>query len=88
MAPLWGRRPPEACARALLAVLDDESLAGEVVAVHPAAPGGCGHAVVPADAPPFLGAWSAAKSDEVAGVVDDGLRAIGSGELSPAWSGV
>jgi hypothetical protein len=44
--------------------------------------------VVPADAPPFLGAWSAAKSAEVAGFVDDGLRAIGSGELSPAWSGV
>jgi hypothetical protein len=82
-----GVMAPEACARALLAALDDEALAGEVLAVHPAAPGGSGFAVEPLAASPWLGEWRAAASEEVGALVDDGLAAAGRGEM-PAWSGV
>ena len=82
-----GVLPPQACAAALLGVLDDESLCGEVVVVHPDAPGGRGFATEPLAASAWLGAWRDSGSAEVAAFVDEGLQAAASGVL-PAWSGV
>jgi NAD(P)-dependent dehydrogenase (short-subunit alcohol dehydrogenase family) len=82
-----GVMAPETCAAALLAVLDDGAMAGEVVAVHPAAPGGRGFAVEPLRASEWLGAWQERGSAEVAALVDDGLKAVGDGAM-PGWSGV
>lgn len=83
-----GVLPASACAAALLRILDDSSLAGDVVAVHPAA--GAGGRVVPADPGghlTFLGAWSEEGSPAVAALVDEGLAAVASG-ATPGWSGV
>ena len=78
---------PETCVAALLAVLDDGEMAGEVVAVHPAAPGGRGFAVEPLRVSEWLGARQERGSAEVAALVDDGLKAVGDGTM-PGWSGV
>lgn len=83
-----GVLPPAACADALLRILDDSALAGEVVAVHPDA--GAGGRVIAADPGgqlAFLGAWSEGGSPAVAALVDEGFAAVASGTLQ-AWSGV
>lgn len=50
---------PATCANALAHILDTPALAGEVVAVHPDAPGGKGFAVEPLVASAWLGNWRA-----------------------------
>lgn len=82
-----GVMAPEVCALALLHILDTPSLSGDVVAVHPNAPGGAGFAVEPLIASSWLGAWRADESTEVAGFVDEGLQAASTGDM-PAWSGI
>ena len=78
---------PETCARAMEFILDSPELAGEVVAVHPNAPGGKGFAIEPLMASNWLGNWRAESSAEVAGFVDEGLQAVATGEM-PGWSGI
>jgi NAD(P)-dependent dehydrogenase (short-subunit alcohol dehydrogenase family) len=82
-----GIMPSSTCATALLYILDNPSLSGEVVTVHPDAPGGRGFAIEPLVASPWLGAWRDAESAEVAAFVDEGLNAAADGSL-PAWSGI
>lgn len=82
-----GVMPPSSCAAALLHIMGDPSLAGEVVVVHPDAPGGHGFAVEPLVCSQWLGQWRESESAEVATFVDDGLKAVADGSLS-AWSGV
>ena len=82
-----GVMAPERCAAALLHILDTPSLSGDVVVVHPNAPGGTGFAVEPLIASSWLGAWRADESTEVATFVDEGLQAASTGDM-PAWSGI
>ena len=78
---------PQTCARAMEYILDSPDLAGEVVAVHPNAPGGQGFAIEPLIASSWLGNWRADSSAEVAGFVDEGLEAVATGVM-PGWSGI
>ena len=81
-----GIMPPSTCADALLRLIDDPSLAGDVLTVHPT-----GSHVIPLDAasPALaqLGLWQETQSADVAGLVSSGLKAAGEGTL-PAWSGI
>ena len=54
-----GVMAPATCANALAHILDTPALAGEVVAVHPDAPGGKSFAVEPLVASAWLGNWRA-----------------------------
>lgn len=81
-----GVLPPTACSDALLRILDDDSLAGEVIAVHPAAgPGGRVVSADPDGSLSFLGVWSDAGSPAVASFVSEGLEAVAKGDVK-AWS--
>jgi len=77
-----GVMPPEMCAAALLKIIDDDSIFGEVVTVHPSV----GYKVEPLDSLgqyDYLGKWSYHKSAQVDHVVNDILNKIKSGE---GWS--
>ena len=82
-----GVMAPETCSRAMEFILDSPNLAGEVIAVHPNAPGGKGFAIEPLIASNWLGNWRADSSAEVAGFVDEGLEAVATGAM-PGWSGI
>jgi len=74
--------PPEMCAAALLKIIDDDTIFGEVVTVHPSV----GFKVEPLDSLgqyDYLGNWSYHKSAQVDHVVNDILNKIKSGE---GWS--
>jgi len=73
---------PSVCAEALLMLIDNDSIAGEVVTVHPSV----GPKVEPLDALgqyAYLGTWSFQKSAEVDHWVNLGIERIKSGE---GWS--
>jgi len=77
-----GIMDPSMCAAALLKIIDDDSIAGEVVTVHPSV----GHKVEPLDSLgqyAYIGTWSFHKSAEVDHLVDLGIERIKSGE---GWS--
>lgn len=86
-----GVLPPEACAEALLRVLDepDPNFSGQVLTVHPAgrATRGTLVPVDPGGALAHLGTWRAAESTQVAAALEKTLAGIASGEV-PAWSSV
>ena len=83
-----GLLPPTDVAAALLRLIDDAALCGEVVTVHPAAgPGGRPEPLDPAGRWDYLGAWSERRSEAVRAYVDASVAAVAAGEM-PAWSGV
>lgn len=83
-----GVMPSSSCADALLRIIDDASLAGEVVTVHPAAgPGGRVESLDPSGQFQYLGTWRDESSSEVSAMVDAGIQGVKDGSV-PAWSGI
>ena len=80
--------PASACATALLRLIDESTIAGEVVTVHPAAgPSGQIEPLDPSGQYAHLGAWRADSSAEVAAMVDGGFAGVKDGSFN-AWSGI
>eukprot|EP00299_Pterocystis_sp_00344_P013119 c6392_g1_i1.p1 GENE.c6392_g1_i1~~c6392_g1_i1.p1 ORF type:complete len:293 (+),score=54.25 c6392_g1_i1:142-1020(+) len=81
-----GMMPVDMCSRAVLHILDDPTISGEVVTVHPA--GGPDGKVEPLDANDqygYLGKWRADQSTEVDGVLNSLIQSVATGEMA-GWS--
>lgn len=79
---------PQDCADALLHLIDDASINGQVLTVHPeAGPGGRPEPVDPSNYFSYLGIWSEDESTDVKEYVDLSIDAIIDEEM-PGWSGI
>jgi hypothetical protein len=74
------------CAAALLRLVDDKTVAGEVVTVHPSNPeGGRVEPLDPFGQFAYLGAWREDGHRDVGELVDAALKDVASGNINP-WS--
>jgi hypothetical protein len=79
---------PDLCVDALVKLIEDDTISGEVITVHPSNPkGGKIEPLDPFDQFSYLGGWREDSNPDVAAFVDGGMADIASGTTNP-WSSI